>query len=144
VTNCSVDAETSLVCVSTVAQMVEIYEIGESKDSRGTFYFLRKKFGFFILNNLHFLPPQLDANIEHIHCAKGLLIVTTSREQVTYDLAEQTIRRRVRGNNIIMLKWGEIIDRRGNSASVLMAKGYNHLNPSQSKEGKPNVHFKML
>lgn len=78
-TNCAVDAETSLVCVSTVAQMVEIYDISENKDSRGTFYFLRKKFGFFILNNLHFSPPQLDANIEHIHCAKGLLIVTTSR-----------------------------------------------------------------
>ncbi len=105
---------------------------------------MRKKFGFFIQNNLHFTPLQLDGNIEHIHTAKGLLLITSCREQITYDLTEQAIRRRVKGNNIVMLKWGEIMERTGNVTSVFMAKGYNHMNSQQSKMGKPNVHFKLL
>jgi hypothetical protein len=79
-----------------------------------------------------------------MHGGKGLLLVTTPKEQVVYDLVEQAIRKRMKGNNISMLKWGQIIDRKNSIATIFLARGYNHFNQAQSKEGKPNVHFKNI
>lgn len=79
-----------------------------------------------------------------MHAGKGLLLVTTSKEQVVYDLVEQSIRKRMKGTNISMLKWGQLIDRKGSIATIFLARGYNHFNEAQSKLGKPNVHFKNI
>lgn len=73
-----------------------------------------------------------------------MLLITTSKEHIVYDLIEKTIRKRAKGTNISMLKWGQIIDRKDNYISFFIAKGYNHFNQEQSKLGKPNIHFKVL
>lgn len=140
--HCAIDPEKSLVCVATVAQTIDIFEIVEKEKERH--YFLRKKFGFFIANNLHFTSLNIENNIENLHASKGFLLITACKEHIIYDLEDFTIRKRAKGSQVLMLKWGQIIDRKGNWVSMFLAKGYNHFNEAQSKMGKPNIHFRTL
>ncbi len=47
-------------------------------------------------------------------------------------------------NKVEKMKWSLILDSHKSYLHILAAKGYNHVNESQSKENRPNLHFKLI
>lgn len=87
-------------------------------------------------------------HIEYIHANKGLLIVTSCEEYIIIDLKDKVIVKRGKGsktdNKVDRLRWVVIVDLDAQEkfVTVGVGKGYNHHNSKQTKEGKPNLHFR--
>lgn len=43
-----------------------------------------------------------------------------------------------------MIKWTQVIDHMDNLLGIVLVKGYNYSNSSQSRIGNPNIHFKTI
>ena len=72
------------------------------------------------------------------------MLILLSKEYSVFDIKERKIRKRGRGEDINRLKWGIIIQREESKVIIGLARGYNHLNSEQSREGKPTLHLKLI
>jgi hypothetical protein len=143
---CQYDFTTNRVVSSLISNEIEIYEIKKHRVEGKDFSVCQKLFRFFPLSSI----PSIINHIEDIDANRGLLLVTTCQEYLIFSLVDLTVKKRNgeskknSKNPVEKLRWGTIIEKEKESATIMIAKGFNHHNEEQSKVGKPNLHFKQV
>ena len=69
--------------------------------------------------------------------------MVSSKEYLMFDIKERKSRKRA-SDKTSQLRWSCMLDQEDNRALVALARGFNHCNKEQSREGKPTLHFKVV
>ncbi len=121
---------------------IEVFDIKKVTAAEGPFYVCQRRFRFC----LDFSPLKNNPEmvIECIHAARGGCIIATCKEYIFFNLNSRKIEKRGKSSNLDRLKWVLITDSQDKLYCIVLVRGYNFHNPSQSKLGKPNIHFKTI
>lgn len=143
---CQYDFTTNRVVTSLISNEIEIYEIKKHRAEDKVFSICQKLFRFFPLSSI----PSTINHIEDIDANRGLLLVTTCHEYLIFSLVDLVVKKRSgefkknSKNPVEKLRWATIIEKEKDTATIMIAKGFNHHNEEQSKVGKPTLHFKQV